>query len=221
MGTVGERLQKALSRTNTSRAALARKLHSSPVAGASHSTIGRYVRGEESPRVEFVAATARVLGVSERWLLTGDGGMFGAEKGEELSPAWELAGGRAGAGEEDRKRFARKLRDKLPQYEAFTKLQRALLGNAFMRQRITQGAESDAPTPEARAREFAAFGRRLLDDWQKYRNPPGGFADWESYWEALIPVEGAGEVRNVLASPEFTDFLTARVHAANLALGQD
>lgn len=72
MTTIADRLQEALALRGLKIRAFHRLMHEKKVLGNSYPAIHRYLRGEQTPSVDFLLAAADLLEVRPAWLAFGE-----------------------------------------------------------------------------------------------------------------------------------------------------
>jgi transcriptional regulator with XRE-family HTH domain len=73
MSETTDRLRQALERSPHSIRSFHRKMEETGVEGSSYAACHRYLHGKNTPSLEFLREAARVLDVSEAWLILGRG----------------------------------------------------------------------------------------------------------------------------------------------------
>lgn len=113
-----ERMDQALKLRGRSAYWLQQRLQEKEVTGSSSGSVSRYMRGEITPPLEFLKATAQALSVFEPWLISGYGDpekQFGSESDPEvhtLRAFADAAGGIARYWEEEDRSIDGRLADR-------------------------------------------------------------------------------------------------------------
>ncbi len=71
--TFGERLRRELEKRKMSVKRFQETLHEKKVRGSAYSSVWSWLNDDKNPPLEFIRAAAKLLGVREQWLETGDG----------------------------------------------------------------------------------------------------------------------------------------------------